>query len=121
MGIENRKYQRAYLRFSVEYRGQNIWQKVDTENVSEGGLFVVTDKIEPPGSLVEIMFTFGGKDKRLVCVQGKVAWIRDKPVINPKGENLPRGMGIQFTKFLSLESRKFMAEQIKELNNEKEA
>ena len=53
MGAERRKYKRVFIRLSVEYRGKNIWQKVEADNISEGGIFLVTERVEPPGTSVE--------------------------------------------------------------------
>lgn len=112
MGIERRKFKRVFIRLSVEYRGKNIWQKIEADNISEGGIFVVTDKIEPPGTVVEVIFNFGKDSKKLIYAEGIVCWARDKESVDEQGKPVPPGMGIQFNKFSPLESRTFLAQEV---------
>lgn len=113
MGEERRKYKRIYMRLPVEYRGKNIWQQVEVHNISEGGIFVITDKLESPGTPVELILAFGEKEKKMVYVEGTVVWCREKSAKSEEGELFPIGMGIQFRKFSSTENRQFIAEHIK--------
>lgn len=117
---EKRKYKRAYIKFSVEYRGKNFWQLVQAWDISAGGMFVVTEKVEPPQTKVEVMFAFGKDDKRFIHVEGVVAWNRPKPTDDGSGNVLPAGMGIMFTKFLPSRSRDFINEVIKKMESEKD-
>jgi hypothetical protein len=61
-------------------------------NVAEGGLFVRSDYLEPPGTLVRIAVDL--PDGQVVELSGRVAWSSGQP---PRGP----GMGIE----LDLESR----------------
>lgn len=118
MTIEKRKYKRVYLRFPVECRGKNIWQKAEASNVSEGGMFVVTDKVEEVGTPLEVIFNFGKKDKKLIHADGVVVWVREKEIVDSEGRHFPVGMGIRFIHFSPLDTREFMAKEIEEWENE---
>jgi len=109
---ERRRYKRAYVRFSVEYRGRNFWQVVEAQDISAGGMFVATDKVEPPQTRVEVMFSFGEKEKRFIHAEGIVVWNRPRPQTISGGEVLPAGMGIMFTKFLPSRSQNFIKDLI---------
>lgn len=118
MGAERRKYKRVFIRLSVEYRGKNIWQKVEADNISEGGIFLVTERIEPPGTPVEVIFNFGKVDKKLIYAEGIVAWSREQAGTDEEGKALPPGMGIQFNKFSNLEARTFLAKEVEKWESE---
>lgn len=112
MGAEKRKYKRVFARISVEYRGKNIWQKIEAENISQGGMFLATDKIEPQGTCVEIIFKFGKEKNKLIYAEGIVAWVRDKTTKDSDGNILAAGMGIQFNRYSPLEARTFLAQEV---------
>ena len=96
---DQRKHKRAFLKLAVEYRSNSFWQMIEAQDVSAGGMFVATDKIEPPQTKIEVMFELGKEPhKKIVHAEGVVAWSRSKPVKNEKGEIQPPGMGIMFTK-----------------------
>jgi len=109
---EKRKYKRAYVRFPVEYRGKSFWQVVQAQDISAGGMFITTQKVEPPQTNVEILFSFGKDNTRLIHAEGVVAWNRAKPKDDGKGNILPAGMGIMFTKFLPSRSQNFIKDLI---------
>ena len=109
---EKRKYKRAYVRFPVEYRGKSFWQVVQAQDISAGGMFITTQKVEPPQTNVEILFSFGKDNTRLIHAEGVVAWNRAKPKDDGKGNILPAGMGIMFTKFLPSSSQNFIKDLI---------
>lgn len=109
---EKRKYKRAYVRFPVEYRGKSFWQVVQAQDISAGGMFIATQKVEPPQTKVEILFSFGKDNARLIHAEGVVAWNRAKPKDDGKGNVLPAGMGIMFTKFLPSRSQNFIKDLI---------
>jgi len=109
---EKRRFKRAYIKFSVEYRGKSFWQIVEAQDISAGGMFIATQKIEPPQTKVEIMFTFGKDDKRVIHAEGVVAWNRREPGNDEEGNILPAGMGIMFIKFLPSRSQNFIKDLI---------
>jgi len=84
-------------------------------------MFVVSEKIEPPQTKIEVMFTFGEDDKRFIHAEGVVAWNRSKPTDDGTGNILPAGMGIMFTKFLPFRSQKFIDDVIKKMESENDA
>ena len=105
---ERRRYKRTYLRLPTEYRGKSIWQNIEALNISAVGMFVVTEKVEPPQTKVDVMFEFGKDNKRFIHAEGTVVWNRPKPNDDGKGNILPPGMGIEFTKFLPSSSKDFI-------------
>lgn len=105
-GEEKRKHKRAYIKIPVEYRGKNVWQMVEALDISAGGMFVATDKIEPAQTKIEIMFELGKETKKTIRAEGTVAWIRPIPIKNERGEiTQPAGMGIMFTKLTPFMSK----------------
>ncbi len=117
---EKRKDKRAFFKFSVEYRGKSFWQLVQARDISAGGMFIVTEKVEPPQSKVEVMFTFGKDDKRFIHAEGLVIWNRPASKDDGAGNVLPPGMGIMFTKFLPSQSQDFIKDSIEKLKEEKD-
>ncbi len=111
MGVEKRKYPRVKVKFSVEYRGKNVWQNAEIDNISRGGMFIVTEKIEPPGTNIELIFELG-ESKRKIQAQGVVVWTRTQSQHNHEGRLLPQGMGVQFTKIFPGEAENFLADLI---------
>ena len=103
---EKRRYKRAYIKLPVEYRGKNVWQMVEALDISMGGMFVATNKIEPAQTKIEIMFELGKETKKTIHAEGLVAWIRTTPIKNEKGDiTRPAGMGIMFTKLTPFMSK----------------
>jgi hypothetical protein len=118
---EKRQYKRAYFRLAVEIRSETSWQYVEAGDVSAGGMFVVTDKVEPPNTKIEVMFDFGKEGKKkLVCAEAIVMWSRAKPGVDEEGNVVPAGMGIKFVKFLPAGSQSDIDTIIKE-NGDKDA
>ncbi|MDD5729561.1 MAG: PilZ domain-containing protein [Candidatus Omnitrophica bacterium] len=110
---EKREYCRAYVKIQVECRGKSYWQYVETRDISAGGMFVVTDKVEPANTKIEVMFDFGESEKRFIHAEGTVAWSRSKPFKDEKGEVIPAGMGIKFTKITPSVGKNFIDQIIK--------
>lgn len=83
----------------------NFWTGL-TMNLSEGGVFVATHHVVPPGSLVSLHLDLP-KTERIVAL-GVVCWAR--PFSGD--DDVPPGLGIQFTRIDALESlakiRKFV-------------
>ena len=113
-GENKRKHKRAHIRLKVEYRGKKFWQMVEARDLSLGGMFIVTDKVEPAQTKIEIMFELGKENKKTVQAQGVVAWNRPQPIKNENGEEVqPAGMGIMFTKITPAISKDFINDIIK--------
>ena len=115
---EKREYKRAYVKVAVEYRGKNFWQIVEAQDISAGGMFLSTDKIESNDTKIEVMFTFGGNKKKFIHAEAVVVWGRPKVSKDENGNILPAGMGIKFTKFLPFRSKDLIDEAIKEMEDE---
>lgn len=111
MRKERRKFPRVYIKIVGEYKGANIWQQVIVDNISLGGMFVITDKVEPKGTEVEFIFKFGRRQERIFMVKGVVVWCREKVEYDSSGRELPPGMGIEFRELPTL-WRKFLQEEI---------
>ncbi len=117
---EKRQHQRAYLRLNVECRGKSFWQYVETKDLSAGGMFIATEKVEPPKTKVEILFECGtGSEKKLIQAEGVVAWSRGKPFKDDKGEAQPAGMGIMFTKITPSSGKDYIDQWIKKTGETK--
>lgn len=111
---EKRRHKRAYLKLPVEYRGKNVWQMVEARDISVGGMFIATEKIEPPQTKIEVLFELGKDKKKTIRAEGVVAWTRPQSVKDEKGEILqPAGMGIKFTQITPLASKTFIDDIIK--------
>ena len=109
---EKRKHKRAYVRFSVEYRGKSLWQLVEARDISAGGMFIVTEKIEPPGTKIKVSFNFTKDNRGFVCAEGIVVWNKAKIEDDGKGNILPCGMGIKFTKIIPFAQKNFINDMI---------
>jgi Tfp pilus assembly protein PilZ len=115
---EKRKYKRAYIKLPVECRGKTYWQYIEARDISAGGMFVVTDKVEPPSTKVEIMFELGEeKDKRFILAEGVVAWNRPNPIMDETGKVQSAGMGIMFTKLTPLPAKQFIEQLVKRMED----
>ena len=124
MGFEEkRQHRRAYIRLSVEYRGKSSWQMIEARDISVGGMFIVTEAVEPPNTEVEVMFEFGEgeKNKKFVQAKGVVAWNRKKEIRDEDGNVQPAGMGIKFTKLSPLSAKDFINEAVKKLEENTDA
>jgi uncharacterized protein (TIGR02266 family) len=117
---EKRQYQRAYVKLRVECRGKSFWQYVETHDISAGGMFVATDKVEPPQTKVEVMFEFGEEEKKFIHAEGVVAWSRAKPFKDPSGELQAAGMGVMFTKITPASGRNYIDQMVKKTEEKKD-
>lgn len=113
MNVERRRHHRISVKFLVEYRGQNVWQSVQTYNISQGGMFIATDKVEAPGTRIEILFEVGKEDNlRRIHADAVVVWNRKETYVNGEGKRFPAGMGIEFKKIFPSDGEKFLKEVI---------
>lgn len=98
MGVEKRQHPRIPINVSVECRGKSIFQKTQCYNLSKGGMFIATDKLEEPGTRIEVIFEIGDEHKRAIQAEAVVRWNRNAAGKADDGTFLPAGMGIQFIK-----------------------
>lgn len=118
---EKRQYRRAYIRLNVECRGKSFWQYVETRDFSAGGMFIVTDKVEPAKTKIEIMFECGTQtEKKFIHCEGVVAWSRGKPFKDEEGEEQPAGMGIMFTKITPASGKEYIDQLVKKMQENKD-
>ena len=110
---EKRKHKRALVKLKVEYRGKSFWQMVEAQDLSAGGMFIATEKVEPAQTKIEVMFELGKEDKKTIRAEGVVAWNRTQSIKSADGEVLPAGMGIMFTKITPFLSKQFIDDMIK--------
>lgn len=112
---EKRQHKRAFIKLAVEYRGKNFWQMVEAKDVSAGGMFVATDKVEPAKTKIEVIFELGREpNKKTIRAEGVVAWSRAQAAKDDKGEAAPAGMGIMFTKIFPFVSKEVFDNLLKE-------
>lgn len=115
---EKRRHKRTYIKLPVECRGKSYWQYIEARDISAGGMFVVTDKVEPPRTKVEIMFELGEeKDKKFILAEGAVAWNRPNPIMDETGKVQSAGMGIMFTKLTPLSAKEFIDQLVKRMED----
>jgi c-di-GMP-binding flagellar brake protein YcgR len=117
---EKREHKRANIRVSVECRGVNFWQYVETRDLSAGGMFIATDKVEPPQTKMDVMFEIGdGGTKKFIHAEAVVTWSRKGSFTDEKGEVQPPGMGVMFTKFIPLKAKGEIESLIKDMEEKK--
>ncbi len=87
-GEDRRQHPRVKVRIEVSYQKMNSHIHRFTDNISEGGCFIETDDVFPPGTEVPLEFSFPNFAKPLVII-GEVVWV--------VGGN-HSGMGIQYKK-----------------------
>ena len=121
--VEKRQYKRAYIRFPVECRSKSSWQVIEARDISAGGMFVATEKIEPPNTEIEAMFNFGTSedDRQFMRAEGIVVWVRPKESQDEQGNTLPVGMGIKFNKLQPISAKDFIDQVVKKIEKKKDA
>lgn len=87
---ERRKFPRVMVRALVDFESLNTYLYDYSTDLSEGGIFIETEKPLPPGTPLTLRFTLPGVD-RVFEVKAKVAWLNEE-----RSSRLPRGMGVQF-------------------------
>ncbi len=112
---EKRKHKRVKFNQRVEYYGQRILDMPQGENISLGGMFIVTDNTEAPNTKVNIFLEFGGKKKNSVYIEGRVVWIQTEDSVDVRGTSNPKGMGIEFTKIHPFSASKSIKEALDEI------
>jgi len=115
MGLENRKHERIPLQLRVECRGKAAMQSAECFNLSKGGMFLSTEKIEEPGTHLEILFEISeGQTKRIIQAEAVVRWTRKSEGKCDDGSFLPPGMGVQFIKVFPFNGIKILEKMIEE-------
>ena len=91
---ERRKSVRAVVRLEVDGGKQSLLRVplYVTENLSRGGMFLITKDPLMEGTELNIKFSLPG-DEKAIQVTAKVLWARE----GEEEQNIPPGMGLLFT------------------------
>jgi uncharacterized protein (TIGR02266 family) len=90
--LQRRRHERAHLVTELNwFSGSNFYTGF-TQDISEGGVFIVSYLSEPVGTEVTLDLGFTGGLE--IHAKGIVRWVRDPRHISDESE--PPGMGIQF-------------------------
>jgi uncharacterized protein (TIGR02266 family) len=104
--LQRRRHDRAHLTTELNwFSGSNFYTGF-TQDISEGGVFIVSYVTEPVGTEVSLELGLSGGFE--IFATGIVRWVRE----HTSDESEPPGMGIQFTK-LSDEDRATIAAFVK--------
>jgi uncharacterized protein (TIGR02266 family) len=125
---ERRVKPRFAVAMSVTLVGDHNFYMGLTENLSEGGLFVQTQRTLPIGTSIRVEFSLPTSNVMVSCV-GVVRWVRSANAVRKEHNNFGSGgdeafkpgMGIQFTaltpenvkvitKFISIRKPEFYLE-----------
>lgn len=93
-GAERRRARRQSVELPIWFRSELMEFEGDAllggevRDVSEGGLFVRSEYLELPGTIVRLVITLPDGEPPLE-VEGRVAWVAEEPPHGP-------GMGIAF-------------------------
>ena len=86
---ENRKFKRLKTRLKVSYSRKNAFFSDYTSNISKGGMFIVSEKLQNPGSIFPFELHIPGLDSPLV-MKGEVRWSISQTATSESG------MGVKF-------------------------
>ena len=79
------------MQAAVTFESESNFYTGFSTNLSEGGLFLATDNIQPRGTVIDL--TVSLPNGLRVAVKGEVRWIRE---YNENTPDLMPGMGMQF-------------------------
>lgn len=85
---DNRQHIRFPVCIAVKYSGASFDYCEYILNISNGGVFIMTDKPLPVGEHIDMQFHIPN-NKVLFELHGRIVWI------NKEGSKHPRGMGIE--------------------------
>lgn len=88
--VERRDGERHGVEIDISVTSESNFYTGVTENVSQGGLFVVSEKLPDIGTIMAVRFSLPGDPRAIECT-GEVRWHRTGP--DDEGE---RGYGIRF-------------------------
>jgi type IV pilus assembly protein PilZ len=111
--IDRRKHPRIFLRALVDYESQDTFIYDYSKDLSQGGIFIQTDKPLKINDVIELKFSLPDIAK-VFNVKGEVKWTNTE-----EGEGLMKGMGIEF-KDMSAEDRKMLQEYVHRANKNKD-
>ncbi len=88
-----RVFERLPLEVEVSLESDHNFYTGFSANISEGGIFIATHLVRPPGATLEIAFTLPGDDTPITAV-AEVRWHRE---LNERSDT-PPGLGMRFVK-----------------------
>ena len=86
---ENRRQKRIQKQLKIMWKNENVAFDGVTLDICPGGVFIVTNRLLPPRSIIEIDLMLGC-DSSVRC-RGEIVWINRGEVIH-----FPPGFGVQF-------------------------
>lgn len=99
---DRRQFPRFPVDFEVDYRAEDTFLFAYVSNLSAMGIFVRTDRPDPPGTVLRLRFRPPGFDYPLE-LDGVVTWIN--PPRSSAEKNRNPGMGLQFTNLSEAQKR----------------
>lgn len=79
-GGDKREHPRFEVSAYVDYTGSELLLYHRVENISLGGICIVSDSVEEPGTVVDLVINFPELDAT-VATQGEVVWLnRERPM-----------------------------------------
>jgi len=94
---ERRKQIRVQKTFKVSYSSPKHFVESYIDDLSLGGVFVVTSEPLGPGEKLDLKIDFLDKAEPME-IPCEVKWTRKKEELTPTGKRLPPGMGLKFAK-----------------------
>jgi uncharacterized protein (TIGR02266 family) len=89
--LARRKFSRFRVELDVTVTSEHNFYAGFVENMSVGGVFIATHRLEPVGERLEFSVRLPGHDEPIRGV-GEVRWVR----VYSEASNVPPGMGIRF-------------------------
>lgn len=96
---DRRRADRASVTVRIDYATVDELFSEFTRDINEGGLFIETEKLKPPGTEVSMQFHLPGSDEVLRTL-GRVVRVSNGRV------GMPAGMGIEFDELTPDDRRK---------------
>ncbi len=99
-GIERREFPRIEASVEVSFESETNFFQGFSEDISDGGLFIATYKLQPVGTVMEVEFTL--PTGHIVRTDAEVRWLRDLREDSP---DVHPGMGLRFLALLPEDAR----------------
>lgn len=109
--LDERIVPRASVQIAIDlYSEHNFWSGI-TMNVSEGGVFVATQKMMATGTLLIVDMALPGEDEPIIAL-AEVRWTRSFS----SDPDIPAGLGLKFVHLEgeSLDKIRRFAERVRE-------
>jgi hypothetical protein len=90
-GAERRRHPRTKKRYTVRFGIGDFTHTGYTQDVSEGGLYLMANTIFPPGTILQVQLEYPNHRE---TIRGVVRWAKDLPPAFRR--NMRGGMGLEF-------------------------